>query len=525
MTSEFDYVIVGSGMNSLVCASLLSKKGASVIVLERESTAGGCIKTGEVTLPGFKHDLMSGFYPEFVASAAYAEIGESLRENGLEFLSNSNPAGIILPEGRHFILKTDREANIDALNRIYPGDGDSFRQDMEDFERTAHLNFGFLSNEVLSLPIAKLLFGEIRKNGFASIVKFAGNSMSSARNWVRRFHSEEAQNCFGLWALHAGMDIDSALSGYMSRIFTFAIEAVGLPLVKGGSENIVFAFESFLRSSGSQLKTDVDVDGIILEKGMARGVISKDGQQFVARKGVICNVTPNKLYGESGLLPKDCVPEDLKKRADSFRYGNGNMIIHLALERAPSWPHSDLANVAMLHITDGLHQTTSSTAAARNGCLPKRATIAVGQKAAIDRSRVPPGKFCLWLQLHAIPNRPFGDEKGEIETNGTWSESIREAYADRVLEQLEEFAPGLKAITLARNVYSPQDLENLNANLVGGDPYSGATSLDQFLLWRPLKEKTGHKTPIKNVYHIGASTHPGPGLGGGSGYLVGSALR
>jgi phytoene dehydrogenase-like protein len=63
---------------------LLVRKGCSVLVLERENELGGCIKTGEVTLPGFRHDLMSGFYPEFLAGAAYAELGEELAEHGLE---------------------------------------------------------------------------------------------------------------------------------------------------------------------------------------------------------------------------------------------------------------------------------------------------------------------------------------------------------------------------------------------------------------------------------------------------------
>ena len=57
-------------------------------------------------------------------------------------------------------------------------------------------------------------------------------------------------------------------------------------------------------------------------------------------------------------------------------------------------------------------------------------------------------------------------------------------------------------------------------NLVGGDPYSGSCSIDQFLLWRPFPGVKNHETPVKGVYHIGASTHPGPGLGGNSGFMV-----
>lgn len=80
--------------------------------------------------------------------------------------------------------------------------------------------------------------------------------------------------------------------------------------------------------------------------------------------------------------------------------------------------------------------------------------------------------------------------------------------------------PDLDSSTVGRRVYSPADLESLNVNLVGGDPYSGACTLDQFLLWRPLGATKNHTAPVRDLYHIGASTHPGPGLGGVSGYLV-----
>jgi len=73
-------------------------------------------------------------------------------------------------------------------------------------------------------------------------------------------------------------------------------------------------------------------------------------------------------------------------------------------------------------------------------------------------------------------------------------------------------------------VLGPRQIEAMNQNLVGGDPYSGDCRVDQYAPWRPLSAATGHRTPIKNLWHIGASTHPGPGLGGGSGYLVAKRL-
>ena len=84
--------------------------------------------------------------------------------------------------------------------------------------------------------------------------------------------------------------------------------------------------------------------------------------------------------------------------------------------------------------------------------------------------------------------------------------------------------PNLARAIVGRRVLSPADLEHMNINLVGGDPYSGERSLDQYLLWRPLAGVKNHQTPVKNLWHIGASTHPGPGLGGGSGVHVAHQL-
>jgi phytoene dehydrogenase-like protein len=90
--------------------------------------------------------------------------------------------------------------------------------------------------------------------------------------------------------------------------------------------------------------------------------------------------------------------------------------------------------------------------------------------------------------------------------------------ADR--ERLGRHVINLDRATIKTAVLSPADLERHNVNLVGGDPYSGACTLGQFHLWRPFPGSRNHRTVVSGLYHIGASTHPGPGLGGMSGYLA-----
>jgi phytoene dehydrogenase-like protein len=158
--------------------------------------------------------------------------------------------------------------------------------------------------------------------------------------------------------------------------------------------------------------------------------------------------------------------------------------------------------------------------------LPEVPTICVGQPHALDPSRCPEGTGIIWIQLPEAPRHIKGDAAGTIEVpaDGTWTEAVREAYADRVEAILKIHFDGFEENVVKRTCFSPADLEAMNMNLVGGDPYGGSCSIDQFFIWRPFSDTVNHKTPISGLYQIGASTHPGPGLGGGSGFALAERL-
>jgi len=142
----------------------------------------------------------------------------------------------------------------------------------------------------------------------------------------------------------------------------------------------------------------------------------------------------------------------------------------------------------------------------------------------MDASRCPEGKALLWLQIPDAPSVIKGDAAGEIETVAEWTEAMREAYADRIENILAAHIRNWDQIKLKRRAYSPADLEQMNVNLVGGDPYGGACAMDQFFVWRPHGGQVNNDTQVAGLFHIGASTHPGPGLGGGSGFNMAKRL-
>ena len=523
--SSYDVVIVGSGINSLVCAALLARSGQSVLVLERSDRPGGCIRSEELTLPGFTHDVLSAWHPLFVLSPAYAELGDELHTRGLKYLNTETPTGSIAPGGRAAVLHTTRAETVKSLDAFHVGDGTAYQKSLHEIEASAEITFGLLGSELRRFSTIRLLWREFRRLGLHALIEFFGTALGSCRSWLSTsFRSEEAKNLFAPWVFHTGLSPDDAISGHMGKVIAFSLESAGMPVVQGGSEGLVAAFRKLIEDYHGEILCDADAAAIEISNGRATTVRLEDGRRFHARRNIVCSVTPTQLYGR--LIADLAVSDKVCAEAASFRYGRSDMQIHLALSSPPSWIDSSLDTVPMVHVTEGLDSIAASIASADAGYLPSKPTLVVGQPTAVDPSRAPEGKWILWIQLQELPPRVKGDSLGEIvaDSDGEWNQELAESYADRVIERLTLVIPDLPSLVLDRKVLSPRDIESLNMNLVGGDPYSGDCRLDQFFAWRPLSSSKNHETEVPGLMHIGASTHPGPGLGGGSGYLVGKLL-
>ena len=519
-----DHIIVGSGINALVCAALLGAKGRKVLVLERNDRIGGCLRTEEITAPGFLHDVMATTLVLFITSPAYAALGADLARHGLEFCHTATPTGVLMPDGRHAVLSTDRAANIAALNAVAAGDGEQHGRDVGDIERNASLLFGLLGGALWSRPTLKLLAGEAWRRGPRGLAAFFGEAMTPARGWLETsYASDLTRALWAPWVLHAGLGPEDAFSGQIARVIAFALEAAGAPIVKGGAQNLLTAFERLIAERGGSIRTGADVASILQVGGRATGFRLSSGETVEATRGIICSVTPTQLYGR--LLGAEA-PAEAAEATKRYRYGKGNFQIHYALDRPPAWRGEGLGDVALLHLTPGLDGVSKASNEAVRGILPEVPTICVGQPHALDPSRCPPGKAILWLQLPETPRHIKGDAAGRLDVpaDGRWSEALREAYTDRVEAILAQHVDGFAQTVLARRSYSPADIEAMNINLVGGDPYGGSSTFDQSFLWRPFKTSRNHETGIAGLYHIGASTHPGAGLGGGSGFLLAGRL-
>ena len=516
--ASYDHLIIGSGINALVAAAMLSRKGDKVLVIERENRIGGCMYTDQITALGFHHDVMAATLVLFLTGPAHEALGEDLKKHGLEFCHTTHPTAVLRPNGSALTLTTDRAANIDAFNALAAGDGDQHKSDVGKVEADAAFLFALLGQPLWSAGTARLLAKQAWKRGIGNLKTFFGEAMEPSRGWLEtRYESPEVQALWAPWVLHVGLTPEASYSGQMSRVIAFALEAAGAPVVKGGAGQAAAAFQRLIEANGGTFRTGVEAKKISVRNGKAAAVETNDNE-IIEASNIIASTAPGQLYDT--LLADQPKPETRKV----FRHGRGNFQLHYALDGPIEWHAKGLDDVALIHLADGIDSVSKSSNEAERGMLPAVPTICVGQPHKLDPSRCPDGKAILWLQIPDAQRVIKGDAAGEIETSKTWTEATREAFADRIEDILRGHIKKFDAIKLKRRAYSPADLEAMNINLVGGDPYGGACTLDQFFVWRPCAASINTGTLIKGLHHVGASTHPGPGLGGGSGFNVAKGL-
>ena len=412
----FDAVFVGSGVNSLAGAALLAKDGWRVCVLERNDWLGGAIKTVEgLTAPGFTHEVFASWHPLWVGSPAYAELKPDLDRLGLEYLNTDLPTATAFPDGSSAHLSTDGAANVAEL-------GEAWQRQFDQFMAGADVAFGVLGTELWSGQGLSLGRKAYKHYGRRGLVEFAGHSLLSARDWLTdTFDQEQARGLLAPWVLHTGLGPDQAMSGFMTQVIACALQLGGMPVPKGGGVKLVDGLAAIVREAGGELRTEADVERILVSEGRATGVRLAGGETIPANRAVLACVTPTQLYGR--LLGEGDAPPHVRDAAARFRYGRGEMQIHIAMNELPRWRGDErLARTPLLHLTPGLDGVSRAVNEADRGLLPAEATIALGQPMAVDPSRAPDGSWVLWVQLQELPPQPKGDAAGELDTSGGWTE-------------------------------------------------------------------------------------------------------
>ncbi|MCY9661734.1 NAD(P)/FAD-dependent oxidoreductase [Paenibacillus chondroitinus] len=519
----FDFVMIGSGHNALITAAYLTRAGRSVLVLEKNDRPGGFVRTEELTLPGFKHDVYAAAHPLFTTGPAYAELREDLEARGLRYVNADLPTGVSMEDGRTAVLSRSFEELIAEAERLAPGDGAALAGIFEQLNPHVNDVFGLFSMDLSSqeaAPILKRLLHDENSSGYSA---FAGQLFGTARQAVNSLKSPVTRAMLASWVTHLGRTPDEVGSGIWVPLTAMALMGGGMPTPAGGSEQLVQALVRLIKDQGGEILTNTLAERILVENGRAVGVRTAEGRTYIAKQAVVASTTPDQLY--LSLLAERDAPSALRSQAKQFRYGRGCVQIHLALSEPPRWPDARFDRVGQPHLTDGLDGFTLAIAQGMADLLPAKPTFTVDCSTNLDPTRAPEGKAIMRIQVLEVPTRPRGDAAGLIDVgDGSWTQDLTERFTERVLQVVSKHIPNIPSAIIGKYVVTPDVIARFNPNAGPGDPYGGAHDLAQSYLLRPLPGQPSHQTVIPNVYMLGAATWPGHGVNGGSGYIVAQQL-
>ena len=519
MADRFDAVLIGAGHNTLACALQLARKGWRVGLFEAAPMAGGAVKTGEYTLPGFRHDWAAMNLSLFAGSPFFKENAAELAQHGVEFVPVNKPFASAFPDGRWCGVTTDMAATTAQIASFSQRDAETWGQLLAGFvTETPHL-FGLLGSPMGFRALAYFMFKTLRAKGVAGTLDMAQFLTRSPRDWLgRTFESPEVQAMLGAWGMHLDFAPDISGGALFPYLEGMAGQAFGMAIGKGGADTIVRALVGAIEARGGVIECNAPVARILHDGQRASGIELADGRKITATRAVIAGVAPSALPRLTGGITPAFV-----RAMTGFVHAPGTMMIHLALDSLPDWAAGpELKSFAYVHLAPSLDQMARTYAQARAGLLPDEPILVVGQPTVFDPSRAPQGKHVLWVQVRMAPGTILGDAKGEIAATD-WA-TAAEPFAQRALQILERYAPGTGAKILASRVVTPNDLESDNPNLVGGDQVCGSHHLAQNFLFRPARGHADGSTPLKQLHLTGAAVWPGAGTGAGSGTMLAAKL-
>lgn len=464
---ERDAIVVGSGPNGLAAAIRLAQAGRSVLVLEAEETIGGGLRSAELTLPGFVHDVCSAIHPLALASPFLRTL--PLANYGLRWIQPDAPLAHPLDDGPAVMLERSIAATAAGLG----ADAAAYRTLMDPLVADAERLVGGILGplQVPRHPLAMARFGLLAL-------------LPATRLARSRFTGERAQALFAGMAAHSFLPLEQSVSAAFGLVLGIFGHAVGWPLPAGGSQALADALAAQLRALGGEIRTGARVETLT---------------ELSAARAVVCDVTPRQLLQIAG----DELPVGYRRRLRRYRYGPGVFKLDLALDGPIPWTAPECLRAGTVHVGGTLAEVAAAEAAVARGEHPERPFVLLAQQSLFDPARAPAGKQTVWAYCH-VPNGSTVD------------------MTDRIEAQIERFAPGFRDRILARGVLTPADLERRNANNVGGDINGGAQDLRQ-LFTRPVARFSPYTTPNPRLFLCSSSTPPGGGVHGMCGYFAARA--
>jgi phytoene dehydrogenase-like protein len=460
----YDAVVVGSGPNGLAAAITIARSGQKVAVFEAEQTIGGGMRSAELTLPGVVHDLCSAIHPLAVSSPFFRQL--ELERHGLEWIEPPTQVGHPLDDGSAALIRRDVTETAASLG----SDGAAYRRMIGPIAG----RWDSLAGDVLA-PFHVPL----RPDRAALLAWFGALALQPATWLGRWFKGPLARAAFAGCAAHSILSFSEPASGAAALVFLATAHAGGWPMPRGGSARIADALAGVLADDGGQIFTERRIDRL---------------EDLPPHRAALFDVAPRDLLSICGSR----LGSAYSGRLQRFRHGPGAFKLDLLLDGPIPWRNAELAGAGTVHLGGTFEEIAASEAEVHAGRIPDRPFVLLAQPSLFDPTRAPAGQHVAWAYCH-VPNGSDVD------------------MTERILGQIERFAPGLRDRVLAQHSMGPAQLEAHNANYVGGDIAGGRQDLRQ-LFTRPAVRLDPYSTPDRRIYLCSASTPPGGGVHGMCGY-------
>jgi phytoene dehydrogenase-like protein len=464
----YDAIIVGAGPNGLAAAITLAQAGRSVLVVEGRATVGGGMRTAELNLPGFRHDICSAIHPLGVGSPFFSTL--PLDRFGLEWIYPPANVAHPLDDGTAAVLYRSIEKSAETLG----SDGPAYLRLIKPFAR----NWDKLAPALLG-PLT------IPRHPFA-LGHFGWYARRSAVGLAcARFKQPGSRALFGGLSAHSILPLEQSPSAAFGLVLASLAHAVGWPLPKGGSQQIAEALAAYLRSLGGEIITGQTIESV---------------DDLPSSRAVLLDVTPRQILRLAGRHLSPGYSKGLAR----FRYGPGIFKVDYALSGPVPWTAPGCHEAGTVHLGGTLEELAVSERAAARGEICEKPYVLVTQPSRFDSTRAPAGQHTLWAYCH-VPHGSTLDMTGAITA------------------QIERFAPGFGQLILAKSTMNTAQVERYNPNYIGGDINGGTQDWFQ-LFTRPMPRLSPYSTSNPRIYICSSSTPPGGGVHGMCGYSAATAL-
>jgi phytoene dehydrogenase-like protein len=513
-------VVIGAGHNGLVCAFYLARAGLKVTVLERRNVVGGAAVT-ETFHPGFRNSTAS-YTVSLLNPKVIADMG--LTAQGLRVVERRMANFLPLPDGDHLIIGEGRTR--DEVARFSRRDAQALNAYVARLEAVADVVRALVLVTPPNMPMAGGPLEMLRQLGRGLGV---GRQLShlglTARRDLLALFSQSAGDWLDGWfesaPIKAAFGFDGVVGTYASpyspgTAYVLLHHVFGEVNGKksawghaiGGMGAITQAMAGACRDLGVEIRTDTAVAEVITQNGRARGVATSSGEVHAAGL-VVSNLHPKLLFDD--LVDPSLLTADFRERIARYRSGSGTFRMNVALSELPRFtamPNPGDHLTGGIIIAPSLDYMDRAHMDARLNGWSREPIVEMLIPSTLDDSLAPPGRHVASLFCQHVAPR--------LADGRSWDD-CREEVADLMIATVDRWAPGFKASVIARQIFSPLDLER-TFGLVGGDIMHGALSLDQMFSARPVLGYGDYRTPVPGLYQCGAGTHPGGGVTGAPGH-------